>query len=119
MDLVVLCDVFMEGRLPLLLGGWVSTKALSEAPASWSVVKPKSGLVSDELDLRKMLDMVRLKLEVEPRVGRLDSGVGGGSWSAAGADDGAWSSELAGFSVVAEGVAAVLTSRGLGVVWAW
>jgi hypothetical protein len=36
-----------------------------------------------EFDRRKRLDIVRLKLPVEPRVERRDSGVGGGSWSTA------------------------------------
>lgn len=103
----------MEHRLPLLLGGDGSTNALSEAPAAWAIVKPRSGLLTDELDLRKMLDMVRLKLEVEPRVGRLDSGVGGVSWSA-GTEAGA--AVLAVGVVATEGGPAVLTSKGFGVV---
>jgi len=118
LDLVVFLDLFIEKRPPLLWAGAESTTALSEASLAWAK-KSKSGLLMDELDLRKMLDMVRLKLVVEPRVGRLCSGVSGGSWSATGSAE---AGGLAGFGVAANvfvdetaGVGAVLTNRGFGV----
>lgn len=61
LDLVVLRDLFIEERLPAFLGGDGSINALSEATLAWSK-KPRSGLLVEEVDLRKMLDMVRLKL---------------------------------------------------------
>lgn len=121
LDLVVVCDLFIENRRRF--EGAVSINALSEETSlEWSKVNPRSGLFWDELDRRKMLDIVRLKLEVEPRVGRLDNGVGGGSWSAA--DSAAVEGLIAvvafgvrsDFAGETEGVGAVSTRRGFGVV---
>jgi hypothetical protein len=99
LERVVLDDLFIENRRPLG-GGPVATdgvpaREMSDGGAE--SVTAEEGTF--EFERRKIFDSDRLKLPVEPRVGRRESGVGGGSCCWDGVcepDDGAVGADVGG-----------------------